>query len=405
MNKEIPAIIFLKELNKKQDGYIEYNKEKSLKLFSNLDFRELNLKNLKNGREVTIIDSDGVHNISSSDFLHTIDGNTSYGANYIVFRNCKFEKLILGEISKNFVFEDCKIDKLQISNINAVNENNISSINVKKGFINKLEITNSTINYKLYFDELEIKEVGIINNAFIEEFSVKSSCIGTIIATNTDFHNLIEFHKVTFKNKFELTEIKYKALVFFDECAFNTKAIFEYIIFESFTHFRKSIFNSGLELEYTSNKEAMNFYAIKINDKSLISQETFRIIKQNFEVLGNKIEANTYHALELQKKHENAKWYSLDNIVLCFHKVSSNYSTNWLLAFFWIIIVGIVTNLGLENFIDDFQFEWINTFKYINITHYDECLKENPLILFFNKISLGYLYYQFLMSVRKDTRK
>ena len=27
------------------------------------------------------------------------------------------------------------------------------------------------------------------------------------------------------------------------------------------------------------------------------------------------------------------------------------------------------------------------------------------IVLFFNKISLGYLYYQFLMSVRKDTRK
>jgi hypothetical protein len=34
-----------------------------------------------------------------------------------------------------------------------------------------------------------------------------------------------------------------------------------------------------------------------------------------------------------------------------------------------------------------------------------EKLKDKPFILFINKLSLGYLYYQFLTAVRKDTRK
>ena len=34
-----------------------------------------------------------------------------------------------------------------------------------------------------------------------------------------------------------------------------------------------------------------------------------------------------------------------------------------------------------------------------------EKLKDKPFIFFLNKVSLGYLYYQFLTAVRKDTRK
>lgn len=41
----------------------------------------------------------------------------------------------------------------------------------------------------------------------------------------------------------------------------------------------------------------------------------------------------------------------------------------------------------------------------MSIVNLDECIKLNPLIFLFNKVGLGYLYYQFLMSVRKDTRK
>jgi hypothetical protein len=35
----------------------------------------------------------------------------------------------------------------------------------------------------------------------------------------------------------------------------------------------------------------------------------------------------------------------------------------------------------------------------------DKLTIRQVFVLFLNKVSLGYLYYQFLMSVRKDTRK
>ena len=47
---------------------------------------------------------------------------------------------------------------------------------------------------------------------------------------------------------------------------------------------------------------------------------------------------------------------------------------------------------------------WDEFWQYVNITNLEK-LKDKPFILFINKLSLGYLYYQFLTAVRKDTRK
>ena len=35
----------------------------------------------------------------------------------------------------------------------------------------------------------------------------------------------------------------------------------------------------------------------------------------------------------------------------------------------------------------------------------DKSLEDNPFLLLFNKVTLGYLYYQFLIAIRKNTRK
>jgi hypothetical protein len=426
MSKQIPVTSFLKELNKKQEGYIEYNKEKSLKVFSNLDFKELNLNNSKNGRVVTITDKDGGHNISSSDFFHTIDGNTSYGSHYLIFRNCKFEKLILGEIPRNIILEDCIIENFEIKNIASREENNLLKLNIKNGFINKLEISNSNISYKLYLNTVEIQEINILNNVFLEDFSIKNSTINDIQIKNTEFNNLSEFHKVSLKNKFLLTEIAYKGLTLFDECKFNDKVTFKYVIFESFSHFRNTTFYGGLNLDYNSNKEVMNFHGVSIEDskdsKIEITQETYRIIKHNFEKLGNKIEANRYHALELTQKRielkndKSSDWK--ERWVFNLHHWSSVHSTNWFRVILWILFVGILT-IGFVNirliielifnpslFKVEYIFKaWTELCQFIYIGYMEDKLKEQPLTFLFNKISLGYLYYQFLMSVRKDTRK
>lgn len=254
--------------------------------------------------------------------------------------------------------------------------------------------------------------LNIENTDFQDSFSISSIELNSINIKNTDFGSISEFNDVTITNQANFEEIKFKDLALFDECLFDTKVVFKYVLFENFSHFRGSTFNYGIDLEYSSSKEDMNFYDIKgLNrkeSKENTSQETYRIIKHNFEKIGNRIEANKYHALELKKRRNNAPWYSLSYISLWFHWISSNHSSNWLFALFWIFMVSFITYISIDSFVwhsYNCTSNWLDYFKYMSIINLDDCIKKNPLIFLLNKISLGYLYYQFLMSVRKDTRK
>jgi predicted PurR-regulated permease PerM len=146
------------------------------------------------------------------------------------------------------------------------------------------------------------------------------------------------------------------------------------------------------------------------------SQETYRLIKYYFSQIGNTIESNKYHALELELYTKN-NWKNIVNnfllddnrkpssilngIVTFFHKISSNHSTNWMFTLFWIFVVSFLTNFYLNSNLTSLECY----FKYISILSKLEDFNGSYIVMTLNKISLGYLYYQFLTAVRKDTRK
>ena len=155
----------------------------------------------------------------------------------------------------------------------------------------------------------------------------------------------------------------------------------------------------------------MNFFGIKELDEETsienTNQETYRIVKYQLQKVGNIIDSNKYHALELEKKRKKVcdksckdKKFLADCIVLNIHKISSNYSTNWLFALGWIFVVGLIFNLYITN-----ELLSMNIFKYISLLTNKEDFCSNYLLFILNKVMLGYLYYQFLTAIRKDTRK
>ena len=332
--------------------------------------------------------------------------------------NINIQDIELDEIyllTKNF--NNCTFENLSLlSNVKTLHiDLNFNDIKLLQFAITK--IANNGVN-KIIIGNTNIGQATIIDNIFKSDFIIYSSQIDSIEVRDVDFEALAEFRTVVFKNKFDFEEISYKGLVLFDKCLFNTKAEFKYITFEKFTSFRGSVFNNGLNLDFTSCDNEINFFGIsgldKTESKKHTSQETYRIIKNNFEKIGNKIEANKYHSLELESKRrdlEKNKWVNMgDYIVFKLHHISSNHSTNWVLALLWIILVGFLTTIFLhlnaakELFINPFKaFDYL--FKYIYIGNMDDELKHNSLVFLFNKVSLGYLYYQFLTAVRKDTRK
>ena len=351
----------------------------------------------------------------------------------LYFKNCLFtDKLEFnGLLNRSVRLDDCSFADIILKDIQQDNEkatNGFVLKNIKS--IENLIIDFCEFNEKFYINKQNIDER--INRVNINKLSIKSTIfksdfvlqhcdVKNIEIKDADFNSLSKFYEVTFQEQFDLREIVYRGLTLFDKCNFGTKAQFEYIIFEKFTSFRGSKFNKGLNLEYTSSDKEINFYGIEILDKTTISQETYRIIKNQFEKLNNKIEANKYHALELEQKRreleENKSSDWREKWVFRFHDWSSKHSTDWFRTLLWIIFVGFLTiflvhfEIVKDLFFHPYHFKieyiskiWNEFWQYINITNLEK-LKDSPFIFFLNKVSLGYLYYQFLTAVRKDTRK
>lgn len=419
MNKII-ASKFRNKFNVKDDVNIIEN-EKSTKVFKDFNFENLTInekdliinENNNNSRKISIIEFVG---LSDKKLV-------------VAFYDCIFKELNLNDIPVNIIFQNCTINLLNMKYKNY--KDRIKSLLIYGGEIGEINIIHTTIKSFFHINhinnkKIKIEKLYIKNLEFNSHFSISNAIIEEIEIKDVVFNSLSEFYKVEFKNKFNLSKIIYKDFTLFDKCIFNIKANFDDITFEKFTSFRGSIFNDGINLDYTSNKEEINFYDVQELDskKSKVntSQETYRIIKYQFEKLGNKIEANKYHALELEQKRkkleneEPRNWQ--EYLVFKLHDLSSEHSTNWLYPILWSLAIAILTVIfvNIEIVIDlffhpsHFKLEyigkiWNEFWQYCYIGNVSDKLKDSPLVFLLNKGFLGYLYYQFLMSVRKDTRK
>ncbi len=344
------------------------------------------------------------------------------------------------ETKTGICFRNCKFTKLDISNIP---ELNTVEINIIGGSIEELTIINSLFSDKIYInkqygnnkEEIIINKLLIKDSVFKENFKLHNACVSEICIDDTDFEKHADFFKSSFKNGFLFENqvksnicfkaINFRGLALFGDTKFEQKLIFQYVTFESYSHFRKAKLEKGLDLDYANIQNEMNFFDVqKLDEKEAkenTSQETYRIIKHNFEKIGNKIEANKYLALELEKKKialENKKpreW--LNYIVFKTHWLSSEFGTNWLKPLVYTLITSLITISFIHHsevikiisdpclLNSDYIWKAIDKlFQYMYILNKNEKLVANSGVLIFNKTLLGYFYYQFLISIRKNTK-
>ena len=309
----------------------------------------------------------------------------------VKFSNCKFNHAFyLYENLKSLSFENCKFEE--------------------KCYINN--------QYNKNIDSINIDDIIIKKTIFKENFKLHNCVIKKFYIEDTDFIKNADFYKSHFEggtkenNTISFKAINFHELALFGEAIFDNYLQFKYVSFRGYSHFRATTFNEGLDLEYANIEKEMNFFAIKELDsdksKKKTTQETYRIVKYQLEKVGNIIDANRYAALELAKNRNyiwSRKNISLellsDGIVSCLHFISSNHSRYWFIALFWIAVVSFFTVVMLEKDYCDINL----LFQYSSILNsFDEFKVEDTKhygILLFNKISLGYLYYQFLTAVRK----
>jgi len=307
--------------------------------------------------------------------------------------------------------------------------------------------------------DINIESFNIQDSTFHENFKLHYANVKEFDLNDSNFENKADFFNTKFiSGKNQSTPISFYAINFnelaiFEKCEFGEKVDFTYVTFKGLGQFRKAIFNKGLNLDNTNIEKDMSFFEIQSIDssesKKQTSQETYRIIKHQLEKQNNKIDANRYYSCELERRREylasnlNSTENILSYIVFSLHNMTSAHARNWFLVLLWILVTGLFTTLACDSEIPKIilpslvislfilgLFRWtyfpiilalissVILFKVYYVPfHIDEILqhtnllfnigKENNFssILFANKIALGYLYYQFITSVRKDTSK
>ncbi|MCP4164056.1 MAG: hypothetical protein GY760_28670 [Deltaproteobacteria bacterium] len=344
------------------------------------------------------------------------------------------EELSMDNLIK-VTFTSCTFTEFDCSNIS---DQNLIEVNIIGGTINEFTCINSRFIRKFYInkqysnnnEKIKINKLLISNTIFQNNFKLHNANVKIFSIEDTDFEKHADFFKSSFiqgtlpKSKIGFIAINFRGLAIFGDTCFHKKLVFQYVTFESHSHFRKANLNHGLDLDYSNIQNEMNFFDVQnLNSKvakNNTSQETDRIIKHNFLKLGNKIEANKYLTLELEQKKNNLKtkpkeW--LDFLVFFIHWHSSKFGTRWFRVLLLILSTSLVT-IGfihfplLKEILQDpcqFKTEYFRKildeiFQYVYLLNKTSTLEAYPKVLIFNKVCLGYLYYQFLVSIRKNTK-
>jgi hypothetical protein len=380
----------------------------------------------------------------------------------IIDKHCKFNNCNITSLKfENYsnLMEEQKYD-LIFDNFHNKDENNPIIMINNSHFYGKFYINRKNLQETDFKErDIKIKSFYIKNSTFHQNFKLHNAEVIEFDINDSNFEDKADFFKTQFKkgkNKKSLISfyaINFNELSIFEECEFCEKVDFTYVTFKGLSQFRKATFKKGLNLDNTNIEKDMNFFEIQSIDSSAskeqTSQETYRIIKHQLEKQNNKIEANRYYSCELEKKRKNlaSNLNCIENIlsyiVFSLHNMTSAHARNWFLVLMWIFMTGLFTTLACDSEIPKIilpsliislfifgLFRWtyfpiilalissVILFKVYDVPfNIDEILQHTNLLfnigkknnfssmLFANKIALGYLYYQFITSVRKDTSK
>lgn len=251
---------------------------------------------------------------------------------YRLFRNCDFKKNInidnvkvrsdfitISDIFEYIKIIDSKYDYKDLickyKNIYSFNDLSIKNCNFDSSFkINGIDIDYIEKNKKImdnYNKDLsnEIKGIFSINSLIIEEtkfdekFELKNCIVKNINFEDSNIKGIFDVYKSSFiKAKFyksifeEFAAFEY---VIFGDSLIENRTDFIYVTFKDFSNFRDTHFKSGLSFSRANLKQEPNFLNTKINAE-YTDRETFRIIKNSFDDVGNKLEANKFFAEEMK---------------------------------------------------------------------------------------------------------
>ncbi|MGE0050860.1 MAG: hypothetical protein AB7S49_04980 [Arcobacter sp.] len=366
---------------------------------------------------------------------------------YIYFPEDSFNKLLERINSISIQFFGCKF----YENIELKKENLNKKLEYLNFFIcdmNMINIVNIDIEIDIYdctFKDLLVQFAKLnklkINKIKSLNIRVNDSVIDFLLISDSSLNHLKFLNGTNKKTIFKNVQIK--------NTEFNTTFLdrLDFIDVE---------IKNKIDLQNSFIPTNCSFVGLK-SSKGILdvaNRETARKIKDSFEKQNNIIEANKFYALEMKEREKELDFKKnfFEWLVFKIHGISSNHSQDWVLALFWIISLTFLISLvktidgNFSQIIEKIvlSFILISIIFFINISisntkklYYLICsfvyycvyavfTKDFSLTIFSNlinpfsimtgkdelnfgillyKITIAYLIYQFIISIRQNTRR
>ncbi len=315
--------------------------------------------------------------------------------------------------------------------------------------ITSLDFSESTFKGKVKIQFCEIENAIFYNTKFKDLADFYQSKFKKVDFERTDFEKISVF-----------SETEFLCNVDFKYTKFLGKSIFRDTTITGILNLRNSIFDDEANfLDITSktrdkDTETKEFIG-EVNNIQVANRETARVIKNFYDTNNNIIEANKFYALEMEEREKELQQNKtksftsfIEWLVFKAHKVSSNHSQDWLLTLLWMLAITFVFEVLRKNtycsndmillflltnaslillgilficilplslkwylclvsvsipFLTRITFEdFANLINPFSIMTGGEKLTFSMLIY---KIIIAYLIYQFIISVRQNTRR
>ncbi len=296
-----------------------------------------------------------------SEFEASLEISDGFNA---LFIGCQFfsdVKLVWGDLAKNAtmkaIFIDCLLRNVVVDGVRLdVQLFDFSA--EQKPCLEKLVIDNCSVIEDLDVSDFKLGELVIRDSAFKGALKAKSVVLDKFVAESSKFKSIVDFEGATVcAMSFErcmLTNVLNLESVRFERgskknIAEDMQSIvgFRFCTFDKMINFRNVRFGIALDLRLSNRKELPNFLGavFKRAARKKTDRETFRIIKNSFEAVGNHVEANEYFAMEMEayRLELKGRFDKLsERFLLTCNYWMSKHGQSYLLPLFWIALLMFV---------------------------------------------------------------
>lgn len=252
-----------------------------------------------------------------------------------LFSDCQFNQgftalnvIFKGMIFKNTIYNEHKaIKKLRLENCTIRDRFLLDGIAIEY-----LDFKNSIFEKKVELTHCNVKNNLSFHNT---RFQATADFFNSTFQILKDEEGEASFHRTFFEDAALFKDVTFKEKVNFQFTTFSKITSFKNAKFECLD------LEDAVFLGSTNFSNMKNPQDNSIGTEEIANRETARFIKHELDKISNIIDSNKFYAIEMQKQEKELNWKDnfIDKLVFLLHRLSSNNSQDWFLTFLWIMAI------------------------------------------------------------------